>query len=152
MVRTSKKVEKIVLKQISYLLIMLSLSLAACSRDQNGRMGPDASVDFVPDLVGTYVVNGFDPLGTEYSGHLTIKADEQPDVYDMQWIVVGSIQEGKGVVDGNNLKVIWYSKTDIGQSSQGTALYTITVNGELYGSRQIDGYDGDGTERVYPNK
>ncbi len=140
------------MKRIAYLLILLSLSLAACSRDQNGPMGPDASVDVVPDLVGTYVVNGFDPLGTEYSGHLTIKTGEQPGEYDMQWIVVGSIQEGKGVVDGNILKVIWYSITDIGQSSQGTALYTITVNGELYGSRQIDGYDGEGTERVYPNK
>lgn len=70
----------------------------------------------------------------------------------MQWIVVGSIQEGKGIVNGNILKVLWYSITDIGQSSQGIALYTITVNGELFGCRQIYGYDGEGTEREYPNK
>jgi len=142
------------MKRIAFLsmLLVLSISLTACSRDENGPMGPDAVVDTVPDLVGTYAVNGFDPLGTEYSGHLTILAGQQPGEYDMQWIVVGSIQEGKGVVDGNMLTVTWYSITDIDESSEGTALYTITVNGELYGSRWVDGHDGEGSERAYPNQ
>jgi len=70
----------------------------------------------------------------------------------MQWIVVGSIQEGKGVVDGNLLKVTWHSITDIDESSKGTALYTITVNGELYGNRQINVHDGKGSERAHPNR
>ncbi|MBE9524913.1 MAG: hypothetical protein IMY76_07420 [Chloroflexi bacterium] len=142
------------MKRIAFLLMLLvlSLSLAACSRDENGPMGPDAGVDNVPNLVGTYIVNGFDPLGTEYSGHLTIMAGEKSGAYDMQWIVVGSIQEGKGVVDGNMLKVTWYSITDIDESSEGTALYTITVNSELYGNRWVDGHDGEGIERAYPNQ
>ncbi|MEN8171985.1 MAG: hypothetical protein ABFS03_03805 [Chloroflexota bacterium] len=141
------------MKRITFLMILiLSLVMAACSRDENGPMGPDAGVDSVPDLVGTYAVNGFDPLGTEYSGHLTIMAGEKSDDYDMQWIVVGSIQEGTGIVDGNMLQVTWHSITDIDESSTGTALYTITVNGELYGSRWVDGHNGEGTERAYPNQ
>jgi len=43
------------MKRITYLLMMLSLSLAACSRDQNGPMRPDARVNIVSDLVDTYV-------------------------------------------------------------------------------------------------
>jgi len=55
------------MKRINFLSIFLlfSLLLAAYSRHQNGPMGPDAGAGVVPDLAGTYVVNGFDPLGTE---------------------------------------------------------------------------------------
>ncbi len=51
------------MKRLAYLLIMISLFLTACSRDQNDPMRPDARVDIVPDLVDSNVVNDFDPLG-----------------------------------------------------------------------------------------
>lgn len=131
-------------------LIML-LSLSACSGKEKGVLGPDASPEAVPDLAGSYVVNGFDPLGTEYSGHLTIWAGDEAGSYRLQWIIVGSIQEGSGKVEGNQLIVNWHSIQGFAGESRGTAIYTITVNGELYGERAVEGYEPRGTETAFPN-
>lgn len=49
------------------LAMLLVLVLATCSRGARGQIiGADALPGALPDLTGTYAVNGTDPLGTEY--------------------------------------------------------------------------------------
>ena len=140
------------MKRYLLFVFLLVLLLPACStRERLVEMAPDADPDKVPNLVGEYAVNGLDPLGQEYGGRLTISAGDQSDTYNMQWIVVGSIQEGVGVLNGNQLLVDWQSVENSTNKSQGTANYTVTENGELYGTRTVDGYPKDGTEQAFPN-
>ena len=136
-----------------FFLIFLLLFLAACSttRERPQISGEDAPPDALPDLAGTYSVNGFDPLGVEYGGLLTIEPGDKPGEYKLEWIVTGSIQQGVGVIEGNKLIVEWHSVQDRGQSSRGRAVYTITTKGELYGERTVEGYDKAGTEQAFPN-
>ena len=131
------------------LTIFLALGLAACRG--KGVVGPDAPPDNVPEIIGSYSVNGFDPLGAEYGGNLTITAGDTADTYHLQWIVTGSVQEGNGRLEGNTLTVEWETVPSAARQSHGTATYTVTVNGELYGTRSVEGYDGDGTETAFPN-
>ncbi|MCS6843962.1 MAG: hypothetical protein NZ528_06505 [Caldilineales bacterium] len=134
------------------LLVALVLSLAACSNRERGKIkGEDASPDALPDLVGTYVVNGLDPLGTEYGGTLAISAGEQPGTYRLVWVVTGSLQEGLGRVEGNRLLVEWQTTQAMEITSRGVATYTITTLGELYGQRKVLGADAVGTENAFPN-
>ena len=76
-------------------------------RERAQIKGEDASPDALPTIVGSYSVNGFDPLGTEYGGNLTVAPADAADQYKLQWIITGSIQEGDGRVDGNKLMVQW---------------------------------------------
>ena len=133
------------------LLLLFALLITACSGRGDGSLSPDAPAEAVPLLAGGYVVNGFDPLGTEYSGVLTIFSTDVPGEYTLQWIIVGSIQEGRGSLEGNKLQVDWYSLANFDDKVHGTAIYTVTVNGELYGTRTVDGHSGVGTETAYPN-
>jgi hypothetical protein len=141
------------MKRISLILIfmILSLSLAACSKDK-GQIGPDAPPDSIPELIGTYVVNGTDYHGNDYGGHLTIMAGDNPSVYKFQWILVESIQEGIGMVDGNKILIEWRSLDTSTEPYQGAVTYTITVNGELYGTRTVEGQEGVSNEIAYPNR
>jgi hypothetical protein len=135
------------------ILIIASIALisTACTAEDKGLpKAEDAQPGAVPDLVGSYVVNGFDPLGTEYSGHLTIRAGEQPGEYWLQWIVVGSIQEGQGFLEGNQLTVQWQSVEGM-LPTQGDAVYTITTAKELYGTKTVRGFEGEGDEIAFPN-
>ena len=92
------------MKRYHIIFFLLLLILSACSgRGETTEMAPPADPENLPELVGTYVVNGFDPLGLEYGGHLTIVYGDQPRSYQMQWIIVGGIQEGRGVLKGNQL-------------------------------------------------
>jgi len=115
-------------------------------------MAPDADPDNLPDLVGTYVVNGVDPLGDEYSGHLMITLGKEPGTYDLQWVLVGGIQEGFGIVRGNQLLVEWIHTFEDDIDATGTAVFTITEIGQIYGIRTVDGLDGEGEEQAYPNQ
>ena len=137
---------------IPFWLALGLLLLSACSRGTPAPLAPDAPADAVPDLVGEYAVNGFDPLGTEYGGRLTITAADTPGTYHMQWIITGSIQVGVATLQGNQLLVEWRTTDDFSGGSQGTATYTVTVNGELYGTRTVEGHSETGTETAYPNK
>lgn len=142
---------KLAKRYSSLLLVVLTLSLSACTaRERRGVVGPDADPGAVPDLTGEYAVNGFDPLNTEYGGRLTITPDDTPGTYNLQWIVTGSLQTGTGRVEGNQLLVEWRTIESTVPAS-GTATYTITVNGELYGTRTITGSDQTGTETAFPN-
>jgi hypothetical protein len=114
-------------------------------------MAPDADPNNLPNLVGTYVVNGIDPLGDEYGGHLTIAPGDEPGTYHLQWIVVGGIQEGLGIVKDNQLLVEWQTIEGV-KDATGIAVFTITETGQLYGIRTAEGLDGEGEEQAYPNQ
>jgi len=133
------------------LWIVLSLTLFACSDDEVVH-APDALPDSVPDLVGTYVVNGTDHLGNDYGGHLTITSGNRPNEYIFQWIIIESIQKGLGVLDGNKIHIEWRSLDTSTEFYQGTVNYTVTVDGELYGTRKVKDRDGIGEEIAFPNK
>lgn len=137
----------------SFALLMLTvfftLGLAACRG--KGVVGPDAPPDNVPAIIGSFSVNGVDPLGTEYGGNLTITSGDTADTYNLQWIVTGSVQEGNGRLEGNTLHVEWETVSSAGEQSQGTATYTVTVNGELHGTRTVESHSGEGTETAFPN-
>ncbi|MFM8321303.1 MAG: hypothetical protein ACKOC5_10340 [Chloroflexota bacterium] len=130
--------------------LALILLLSACSRGPK-PLAPDAQPGQVPEIAGDYVINGFDPTGIEYGGRLRISAGAQPGQYLLQWIISGDLQEGVGTLDGNRLTVEWRSTIGMGRQGQGTAAYTVTRAGELYGERQVDGYTAPGTETAYPN-
>ncbi len=132
---------------------MLSLALVGgCSRGDKGKiMGTDAPPDAVPALAASYSVNGVDPQGTEYSGNLQVRPGDAPGTYALQWIITGSIQEGLGRLQGNQLLVRWRTTDGIGPGVTGLTTYTITTEGEMYGPRSIDGVEKAGEEKAFPN-
>jgi len=133
------------------LLLMLAL-LSACSSQEKGKIqGADAAPDALPTLAASYSVNGVDPRGTDYGGNLQVRPGAAPGTYALQWIITGSIQEGFGQVQGNQLLVHWRTVDDIGLDVTGLTTYTITTEGELYGPRTVDGVPGAGEERAFPN-
>ena len=132
--------------------ITLLLLMSGCSDELKPTLALDASAEAVPDLTGDYLVAGIDPFGTEYGGQLTIRAAEIPGSYSLQWIITGSIQEGTGVIQGNQFLVNWNSIEEFGGGVTGTTTYTVTVQGELYGIRIIDGHVGEGTEYAFPSE
>jgi hypothetical protein len=137
----------------SLALLSMVLLLAACtarSATKGKIAGADAQPGAVPDIVGSYSVNGEDPIGTEYGGNLTIKPGASPTEYLLQWIVTGSIQEGSGKLDGNKLRVEWRTVEGI-KPSGGVTTYTITTKRELYGDRSVVGFPKTGTENAFPN-
>ena len=139
------------MKKIYILMLVVALSLTACGRNKPGVLGADAPADNVPSILGSYALNATDPTGEEYGGTLTIAAGEKPNEYKMQWLVSGGIHEGTGILEGNQLTAIWHSYAETDDHVSGKATYTVTVNGELYGIRTIDGLDKPGQETAYPN-
>ena len=132
---------------------LFMLTLSACTMRERAQIkGKDASPDALPTIVGSYSVNGFDPLGTEYGGNLTVAPAEAADQYKLQWIITGSIQEGEGRVEGNKLIVQWRTVPSIGPGATGVTTYTITTEGELYGQRQVEGQVKLGRENAFPNE
>lgn len=134
-------------RRLAVLALGASLFVTACSESENPELAPPADPGAIGDLSGSYVVNGFDPLGSEYGGSLTIEADGAGG-YRLQWIITGSLQEGEGTLSGNRLEVEWH--TIDGPASAGTAGYVVTSAGELDGTRMVDGYNGVGVEQAYP--
>jgi hypothetical protein len=133
------------------LLVALAL-LSGCSDDGEGEIkGADAALGAVPALAASYSVNGVDPQGTEYSGNLQVRTGDTPGTYALQWIITGSIQEGFGQVQGNQLLVRWRTSDGIDLGVTGLTTYTITTAGELYGPRTVDGVARKGEEKAFPN-
>jgi len=139
------------MKRISILLLLMAISLTACGRNKPGPLGADATADNLPNIVGSYAVNAFDPTGEEYGGTLTITEGVQPKEYKFQWLISGGIQEGTGTLEGNKLIFTWNSLAGTDQQVSGVGEYTITVDGQLYGTRTIDGLETPGKETAYPN-
>ena len=135
---------------LSFLLVLALLS-GCSSRDKGKIKGADASGDAVPPLAASYSVNGVDPQGTEYGGNLQVRPGDTPGTYALQWIITGSIQEGFGQVQGNQLLVRWRTTDGIGLGVTGLTTYTITTEGEMYGPRTVDGVEKAGEEKAFPN-
>jgi hypothetical protein len=123
------------------LALIVALATAACAFPEEGFDG---------DLEGDYYINGIDQKGNEYGGSLTITATSDPDVYEMQWIITGSIQSGVGILSDEELVAEWGALEGFDSSSQGRAVYRITPGGELIGERTVTGEDGVGTEEAFP--
>ena len=140
------------MKKLTILAILLALTLTACfPRRKPAPLGADAPLDNVPGIVGSFALNATDPTGEQYGGTLTIFEGEAPNKYNLQWLVSGDIQEGTGTLEGNQLTFTWQSLSGTDQYLSGHGVYTVTVNGELYGERYIDGVEGPGIESAYPN-
>lgn len=110
---------------------------------------PGDSLEDAEGIVGTYVVNGTDPTGVEYSGTVTIR-DADGGGYTVQWIVTGAIQEGTGALAGDRFTVDWRTVSGGRGDSGGTAEYTVGDDGILRGTRTVDGAEGTGTEEIFP--
>jgi len=98
------------------------------------------------------VLNGTDYLGNDYGGYLTIRAGDNPSEYKLQWIIIESIQEGLGVLEGNQLQAYWGSIDPSIEPYQGNVTYTVKVNGELFGIRAVEGRVRQGKETAYSNQ
>jgi hypothetical protein len=139
-------------KYLAAALVLALALLSGCSDDGEGEIkGAAASPGAVPALAASYSVNGVDPQGTEYSGNLQVRPGDAAGTYALQWIITGSIQEGFGQVQGNQLLVRWRTTDGIGLGVTGLTTYTITTEGELYGPRTIDGVEKAGEEQAFPN-
>ena len=138
---------------IMLVLFVLIFAVAGCSRDRGKITGRDADPAAVPELTGEYAVNGMNESGDEYGGRLSIRAGDAAGQYRLQWIINESFQGGTGVIEGNQLAVIWQSQPGhTAQAVQGTARYTITDKGELYGTRTVVGVSKVWQENAFPNK
>jgi len=137
----------------AFILIVVAalLVLSGCSKDRNLIKGADAPVNAVPTLSPSYTVNGFDPLGAEYSGNLQVRPAATAGQYDLQWIVTGSVQQGVGRIEGNRLLVTWQTMPGSVIAATGISTYTITARGELYGERTTNSVSERGTEKAFPN-
>ncbi|MEZ5377686.1 MAG: hypothetical protein R2733_14370 [Acidimicrobiales bacterium] len=123
--------------------VVLSIGLGACAF-------PGDSLEDGEGIVGVYSVNGVDPGGVEYSGTVTIVATDDPDIYNMEWLVTGGIHEGVGRLRGNTLDVEWSTTASAIEITEGTATYTVDEDGNLIGERVTFGEDGVGTEEIFP--
>ena len=123
------------------LALFLAFAVTACAFPEEAFDG---------SLEGTYYINGFDHQGAEYGGSLTITATNEPSVYEMQWIITGSIQTGVATVSGNQLVAEWTALEGFDTASHGTATYEIPDAGELHGERVVDGQEGVGIEEALP--
>ncbi len=140
------------MRRLLLALVVALVFLSGCGEDEGSNLAPDAIPGSIPNLPGSYVVNGFDPLGTEYGGHLTITEGEGLNRFRLQWIITGSVQEGIAGLDGNKLLVEWRTVDGLNAEAFGTAEYTVTEAGELYGTRTVVGSDQVGTEEAFPNQ
>ncbi len=140
------------MKRLIAVLILMALSLTACARSRGpASVAPDAPPDNVPDIIGEYALNGVDFYNQPYGGRLTIQPGRVAGEYRLIWIVTGYIQEGIGRLEGNQLLVEWKTIQGPLPDLHGTARYTITINGELYGTRQAEGLERASQETAYPN-
>ncbi|MFV0526683.1 MAG: hypothetical protein ACK5RL_19540 [Acidimicrobiales bacterium] len=101
-------------------------------------------------LSGVYTVNGLDPVGTEYSGTITIRDTDTADVYDVEWIVTGAIQHGRGVVTGDRMAVTWDEVNNATGRGTSDTEYVIAPDGSMTGTWVAAGFDQPGTEEVFP--
>jgi hypothetical protein len=108
------------MKRISILIFLLAIGLSACARNKPAPLGADAPADNVPNIVGSYAVNAFDPTGEEYGGTLTITEGGQPNEYKFQWLISGGIQEGTGTLAGNKLNFTKAEPTRISLARENT--------------------------------
>ncbi len=114
-----------------------------------GTSEPGSEVVDGEGILGTYTVNGVDVRGEEYSGTVVIEPGDASDEYIVQWLVSGAIQSGVGVLDGDEFEVSWLTVSSASGDASGTGSYVVQPNGDLVGTRTIDGIEGTGTETIF---
>jgi hypothetical protein len=134
----------------SLVLILFAVIIASGCSDDPLLHAEDADPGSIGSLVGGYVLNGIDPHGKEYTGRLDIAPGPFADAYELQWIVTEAFQQGTGTLVGNVLEVEWATSAQAALAVAGTASFTVTVEGELYGSKSVTGDDGEWLETAYP--
>lgn len=134
----------------SLLVVALAvIALSSCSDDPLLH-AEDAAPGTIGNLVGGYVLNGIDSHGKEYTGRLDIIGGPFSHTYELQWIVTEAFQQGTGTLNGNVLEIEWKTSDQAALAVEGTASFTVTVEGELYGSKFVNGEDGEWRETAYP--
>ena len=132
---------------------VIALALLVGALAAGGCAFPGDSLEDLEGIAGTYVVNGVDPLGVEYSGTVVITPDDTAadGTYAVEWLVTGTVQKGVGHLAGNRFVVEWSTVEGAGPtSSSGSATYTVAADGVLRGTRTVDGIDEPGTEEIFP--
>jgi hypothetical protein len=108
---------------------------------------PGETLEDGAGIAGTYVVNGVDVIGTEYSGTVRI-TELGGGEYRIDWLIPDGFPTGVGRLDGDVLTVGWAITEPVRAS--GTAVYTLREDGSLVGTRAFDGVDGVVTEEIFP--
>ena len=104
-----------------------------------------ASVDTTDGLAGTYSANGVNPNGDEFGGTAVFTATDDPDVFDVQLIITGSIQQGVAILDGNRVDVTWATISSASDDTlAGGGDYVLADDGSLSGTWWVT--DGAGTD------
>lgn len=116
-----------------------------------GACLPGANLEQGPGIAGTYVVNGVDPNGTEYTGRVSITEDRDTGHVTFEWIVTGAILHGEGTLAGDTVELTWETVTSPRGPSTGKAEYEVLPDGRLVGTRTVDGVAGSGTETIFPD-
>lgn len=129
--------------RIALVIGLLATLLSSCVLTGGKDARPES-------IVGSYLLNGVDPTGAEYAGHLTIESGEGPDEYRLQWIVNG-VQEGSGELETDTIRVEWVTVDGVNMDARGVAIFMVQDDGSLVGTRTVAGFDGLGTEEAFPN-
>ncbi len=132
-----------------FILGLLSVTLAACRTRL--KLAPDADPAHMPSLGGEYLVNGNDPYEQgKYGGRMVIEPGPEPGTYRLTWLIREAFLQGEGRVEGNQLIVTWQAAPGSARPLRGTARYTITEAGQLYGRRWVEGLDQPIDEEIFP--
>ena len=138
--------------RIAKLLLLLTglmLTLSACGA--KGSLAPDADPNAVPPLGGEYLVNGVDPYEQgKYGGRMVIEPGPEPGTYRLTWLIREAFLQGQGHLEGNQLVVTWQAAEGSARPLRGTARYTITQEGQLYGQRWVEGLEKPIDEEIFP--
>ena len=133
-------------------VLMLLLGSLACASTETetatggttGGQSPATQAPELPDLSGTYAVNGTNQQGQNYQGTAEIKRSKLNN-YTITWEIGSQQQAGSGVFDGTTFAVNWEMGSD-----KGTVTYTYQPDGSLKGTWTQDGVSGTGTETLTP--
>lgn len=124
------------------ILVLALVAATACTL-------PGARLERGEGILGSYVVNGVDPNGFEYTGLVNITPDGDDVI--LEWVVTGAIHRGRGFLDDDILRVTWETIEGPRSDATGTAVYDVLDDGRLIGTRSIDGLATSGEETLFPD-
>ncbi|HRW39588.1 MAG: hypothetical protein KDB04_09975 [Acidimicrobiales bacterium] len=110
---------------------------------------PGSQVEDGHGLAGTYTLNGTDLDGSEFSGTVVITGTDEPATYEVRWLVTEALLEGTATRSGDEVDVTWHATAGSSSDARGTGRYEIDGDGNLDGSRTVDGLDGTIDETIY---
>jgi hypothetical protein len=97
----------------------------------------------LPDIAGSYTVEGTNADGSSYSG--TANITKTNSGYAIKWVIAAETMSGTGTFDGQTYHVVWEASWGTGE-----AVYNLAPNGALNGTWTTDGVPGQGTEALTP--